>query len=261
MCPYAYQTSIWIRDVRRPDRSRDRAGASSRSRRSTSGEGAKHPWEREWSYGFSQMRVGALLRRRGQDEVDRWYAEVGRAFHDDGIKTQDREVHRVLLERLGLGADVVDEALADPTTADEVRADHDFVVREKAAWGVPTLVFPDGQALFGPVIAPAVLGRTAVRAVGPGRGLDASSPTSTRCSGPSRPTTSARSPTTFRPYLEARAHGRAWPTRRPDAGGHPDQAHRGRGSIRVRTRPRTRPCRRRGRPGWPGPWPPGCSPG
>ena len=161
MCPYAYQTSIWIRDVRA------QTGVELRWRffsleEINLREGAKHPWEREWSYGFSQMRVGALLRRRGQDEVDRWYAEVGRAFHEGGIKTQDREVHRVLLERLGFGTDVVGEALADPTTADEVRADHDFIVGERAAWGVPTLVFPDGQALFGPVISPAVTGPEAL---------------------------------------------------------------------------------------------------
>jgi len=161
MCPYAYQSSIWIREVR----ARTGLEVSWRffsleeiNRR----DGAKHPWERAWSYGFSQMRVGALLRRRGQAEVDRWYAEVGRAFHEAGIKTHDAEVHRVLLERLGFGADVVAEALADPTTADEVRADHSFAVEEKAAWGVPTLVFPDGQALFGPVIAPAVTGSEAV---------------------------------------------------------------------------------------------------
>ena len=62
-----------------------------------------------------------------------------------------------------LGAGVLDEALADPTTADEVRADHEFAATEKAAWGVPTLVFPDGQAQFGPVIAPAPTGAAAER--------------------------------------------------------------------------------------------------
>jgi len=162
MCPWAYQTSIWIREVRA------RTGLELRWRFFSLEEinrtdAQKHPWERDWSYGFGQMRVGALLRRRGQDEVDRWYAEVGRAFHLEGTKTQDQDVHRALLERCGWGGDVLDEALADPTTADDVRADHEFAVAEKAAWGVPTLVFPDGQALFGPVVAPAVLGPEAER--------------------------------------------------------------------------------------------------
>jgi hypothetical protein len=109
------------------------------------------------------MRVGALLRRRGQAEVDDWYAAVGHAFHIEGRKTHESDVHRALLDELGVGADVVDEALADPTTGTEVRDDHDWVVGEKGAFGVPTLIFPDGQALFGPVVAPAPEGDEAVR--------------------------------------------------------------------------------------------------
>ena len=150
------------------------------------------------------MRVGALLRRRGQDEVDRWYAEVGRAFHESGVKTQDREVHRALLDHLGWGPDVVDEALADPTTADEVRADHDFVVKDKAAWGVPTLVFPDGQAVFGPVVSPAVTGA---------RGLDlwdlvvgwTDFPELYELQRPKRAEDLRQIAATFAPYLQARS--------------------------------------------------------
>ena len=52
--------------------------------------GKKHPWERPWSYGWGQMRVGALIRReQGNDAVDRWYETVGTAFFDDGVKTHD----------------------------------------------------------------------------------------------------------------------------------------------------------------------------
>ncbi len=157
MCPWAYQTSLWIREVRQ------RTGLDIRWRFFSLEEinhraGKPHPWERAWAYGFSQMRVGALLRRQGEAEVDDWYAAVGHAFHVEGRKTHEAEVHRALLDELGVGGDVLDAALADPSTADEVRADHDWVVGEKAAFGVPTLIFPDGQALFGPVVAPAVYG-------------------------------------------------------------------------------------------------------
>jgi hypothetical protein len=60
LCPWAYQTSLWTREVAGH-------GLASASWRLFSleepnrPEGARHPWEREWSYGWSLMRVGALL--------------------------------------------------------------------------------------------------------------------------------------------------------------------------------------------------------
>ena len=76
MCPYAYQTSLWIREVR------DLTGIDVRWRffsleEINRAEGKKHPWEREWSYGWSMMRVGALLRRQGMELLDDWYRVAG----------------------------------------------------------------------------------------------------------------------------------------------------------------------------------------
>ncbi|MGZ4683444.1 MAG: DsbA family oxidoreductase [Acidimicrobiales bacterium] len=203
MCPWAYQTSVWIREVRRL------TGLEVTWRffsleEINHVEGKKHAWEREWSFGFSQMRVGALLRRQGQAELDRWYEGVGRAFHVDGVRTHDPVVHAELLEQLGWDGGLVGEAIADPTTADEVRADHDFVTLEKAAWGVPTLVFPDGQALFGPVVAPAVLGRGAVRLWDLVVGWT-EFPHLYELQRPKRADDLRQIATTFRPYLEARS--------------------------------------------------------
>jgi len=111
MCPYAYQASVWIREVRAL------TGLASNWRffsleEINRAEGKKHPWEREWSYGGSLMRIGALLRRHGMDLLDSWYAAVGAALH----------------------------------------------VR-----GVPTLFFPDGQCLFGPVLIDPPTGQDAER--------------------------------------------------------------------------------------------------
>jgi 2-hydroxychromene-2-carboxylate isomerase len=161
MCPYAYQTSIWMREVR------DRAGVEVRWRffsleEINRAEGKKHPWEREWSYGWSMMRIGAYLRRTDMDLVDRWYWAAGTALHIDGRKPHRPEVARELLGELGLDPGIVDAALEDPTTGDEVRREHDVVV-DKGAFGVPTLVFDDGQALFGPVLIDPPRGQEAVR--------------------------------------------------------------------------------------------------
>lgn len=64
MCPWAHRTSIRVREVRRL------VGIEVDWRffsleEVNREEGEKHPWERDWSYGWSQMRVGALLRHGG----------------------------------------------------------------------------------------------------------------------------------------------------------------------------------------------------
>ena len=161
MCPYAYQTSRWMREVR------DAIGLTVNWRFFSLEEinrvdGKKHPWEREWSYGWSMMRIGALLRRRDMALLDGWYELAGRALHVDGRKPHEPAVARHLLAELGLDPALVDEAIADPTTHDEVRAEHDRVVAA-GGYGVPTLFFPDGQCLFGPVLIDPPMGEAAVR--------------------------------------------------------------------------------------------------
>ena len=160
MCPFAYQTSKWIREVRnqtdltinwkffsleeinlRPDQ--------------------KHPWEREWSYGWSMMRIGVLLRRGGMELVDQWYERAGRALHEDGERPHDPVVARRLLDELGLDSGIVDDAIADETTHAEIHADHARVV-EFGGYGVPTLFFDD-HCLFGPVLTDPPTGDAAMR--------------------------------------------------------------------------------------------------
>ena len=129
MCPYAYQASRWIRDVR-TQTPLDITWRFFSLEDINREDGKKHPWERPWSYGWGQMRVGALIRRElGNDAVDRWYETVGHAFFDEGVKTHDPEGAR--------GGDRGGRASTrhssnapsrDPTTTDDVRADHDEVV-------------------------------------------------------------------------------------------------------------------------------------
>ncbi|MFR9751444.1 DsbA family protein [Nocardia sp. 004] len=161
MCPYAYQTSLWIREVRRMTGLRIDWRFFSLEEVNRA-EGKKHPWERPWSYGWSLMRIGALLRRRDQDAVDRWYAEIGRELHELGGKPHDPETARQILERLGFAGAVLDEAMADESTHAEVRADHERVTAA-GGFGVPTLFFPDGSSLFGPVLIDPPTGDRAVR--------------------------------------------------------------------------------------------------
>ena len=160
MCPFAYQTSLWIRDVR------DQTGLEVTWRffsleEVNRVEGKKHPWEREWSYGWSLMRIGALLRRRDPALLDRWYAVIGHELHTLGGKPHDPEVARRLLTDIGVDAALLDQALEDPSTHDDVRADYQRVL-DAGGYGVPTL-FLDGQCLFGPVLVDPPTGADALR--------------------------------------------------------------------------------------------------
>ena len=161
MCPYAYQTSIWIREVR------EHAGVEVRWKffsleEINRAEGKKHPWERPWSYGWSMMRIGAYLRRTSMDLLDQWYWVAGTALHVDGRKPHQPEVAEALLAEMGLDPGIVAAAMADPTTHDEVRAEHERVTA-LGTFGVPTFFFDDDQALFGPVLIDPPMGAAAVR--------------------------------------------------------------------------------------------------
>lgn len=161
MCPWAYQTSLWIREVSEQIDLEVNWRFFSLEEVNRA-EGKKHPWEREWSYGWSMMRVGALLRRKDMELLDRWYMAAGTALHVEGRKPHRREVAEELLGELGLDPALVREALDDPTTHDEVREEHQRVL-DLGFFGVPTLVFDDGQALFGPVLVDPPTGAAAVR--------------------------------------------------------------------------------------------------
>jgi 2-hydroxychromene-2-carboxylate isomerase len=161
MCPFAYQASLWIRTVREQiDIEVDWRFFSLEEVNRV--EGKKHPWERQWSYGWSLMRIGALLRRRDMSQLDDWYAAIGAALHRDGLKPHEPEVARELLAKIGLDPSTLDEAIEDPTTHDDVLADHQVVI-EAGGFGVPTLVFENGQVLFGPVVREPPTGDRAVR--------------------------------------------------------------------------------------------------
>ncbi len=160
LCPYAYQTSKWIRSVREQN-GLDISWRFFSLEEINRVEGKKHPWERDWTFGWSLMRVGALLRRTSMDNLDRWYERIGRALHEEGLRPHRPEVARELLAELGLDSGLVDESIADTTTNDEVLADHQRVV-DAAGYGVPTLFFGE-HCLFGPVLVDPPVGAAALR--------------------------------------------------------------------------------------------------
>jgi protein-disulfide isomerase-like protein with CxxC motif len=210
MCPWAYRTSCWIREVRRQV-DLDVTWRFFSLEEANLEEGKRHPWERRWSYGWSQMRVAALLRRDGADAVDRWYAAAGAAFFHRGEATFTPDGARRVLAAIGADEGLVDAALDDPTTTDEVLADHRHVVSRYGGHGVPTLVFDDdtddGQAFFGPVVLEPPTGAAAARLWHLVTGWR-EFPDLYELRRPKTDADMAAIGAAFKPYLDARA----WPT-------------------------------------------------
>lgn len=154
ICPWAYQTSVWIRRVR-DARQLDITWRFFSLEEINRPDGKRHPWERPLAYGWTPMRVAAWLRRFDNELCGDWYEACGKALHVDGRRFYDETIARELLASIGAPADAWDQALADPTTHDDVRTDHVEAVDRYGGFGVPIIVFPSGRAVFGPVVVPA----------------------------------------------------------------------------------------------------------
>lgn len=158
LCPWAWQGAKWIREVERV-----------------------RPIRVEWRF-FSlllinehheefgpDVRAEMLLglrtldlvrREHGNDAVARAYFAVGELVHDGGRKLT-AEVLRDALSNAGLDAALVERAGRDPSTEQEIVAEHEAVVSDVGAFGVPTIVLPSGKGIFGPVTAIAPTGEDA----------------------------------------------------------------------------------------------------
>lgn len=162
MCPWAYQASVWIRDVR-TRRPLDIVWRCFSLEEVNRPEGKRHPWERPIAYGWTPMRVAVWLRRIDMALCDRWYAATGRALFVEGRRPYDADVAKELLAEIGAPDDAWPTTLADLSTHDDVLADHRHAVDALGAFGVPVMVFPAGRPMFGPVVVPAPHGEQADR--------------------------------------------------------------------------------------------------
>lgn len=135
MCPYAFRTAQWIVEVER----RLDIGIGWRffSLEEVNREPHQpHPWERAWPWGWSMLRVAALLRRDSQTACRDFYLTAGSALHLEGRKPQQAAVLEDLLTELGHDPALARQAAADPSLDHEIRADH-----ERASLTDPS-VFP-----------------------------------------------------------------------------------------------------------------------
>lgn len=162
ICPYTYQTSIWLREVRQTAdiQINWRFFSLEEVRREP---GAPHAWELITATGWPLLRVAALLRRTSQAACESWYEAVAHAIHIDGVNPNEGSIAEELLAAAGLARETWNDALTDPSTHLEVQSDHEFAVTEHGAFGVPLVVIGSGRAMFGPVVVPAPAGEDAMK--------------------------------------------------------------------------------------------------
>jgi predicted DsbA family dithiol-disulfide isomerase len=152
LCPWCYLTSKWVHrlvelDVVEVDWRL--FSLEVHNTKKTSIEDAN-----EFRASTSLRTAVALRDAEGPHSVGRFYAALDTRIWDDTQDIRDDDVVRAAVRDAGFDPAVVDSALADPTTWDRVVAEHDKVVAEVGAFGVPTIRLDGGSgpAIFGPVI-------------------------------------------------------------------------------------------------------------
>jgi 2-hydroxychromene-2-carboxylate isomerase len=103
------------------------------------------------------LRAAVGIRRaEGSKAIGRYYEALGDRVWETDTPMRNRDEAVVgAAEAAGFSRALVEEAVNDPTTWDEVLAEHHDLVKNKGGIGVPTVILDGGEgtALFGPVIS------------------------------------------------------------------------------------------------------------
>jgi 2-hydroxychromene-2-carboxylate isomerase len=134
LCPWCYQTSRWARRL-------DELGVV----------------DVEWRvFSLAIVNNGDAVRNaHGNEAVGAFYKALSDARHQRGLPLDDHAVIEASLREAGLEAELLEQALADPSTWEAVQSEHDEAVEVHKAFGVPTIILDggDGPAMFGPIIS------------------------------------------------------------------------------------------------------------
>ena len=150
-CPLAWRTFLWIREARkvRPINITWRFFSLEVVNRK---EGVTPDYQKDGSW--AAHRTLALARRQGGNEaVERLYLTLGAARHGHGENIKQPDVIRAAARQADLDPGIVDAALADESTVQDVLADHQEAVERYRAFGVPTIAIEGSDVgFYGPII-------------------------------------------------------------------------------------------------------------
>lgn len=153
-CPWCYQTSRWALRLEALGRVELRWGVFCLELNNF--EGPHEEFDPVPSKSAPALRTAVLVRdSQGHAACGRFYAAVSRRYFFDLEDLSDPAVIRAALDEAQLDPALCEQALGDDATWKQVLAEHEGLVAETGAFGVPTLRLGDGEgrALFGPVIS------------------------------------------------------------------------------------------------------------
>lgn len=150
-CPLAWRTALWIREARkvRPIDITWRFFSLEVVNRK---EGVTPDYARDGTW-IAERTMALVRHKYGNEAVERLYMALGNARHGQGENIRLAEVVRDVLKRADFDPALVDAALEDETTIEDVLNDHQEAVRRYRAFGVPTIAFNGSNVgFYGPII-------------------------------------------------------------------------------------------------------------
>jgi 2-hydroxychromene-2-carboxylate isomerase len=149
LCPWAWRTSKWVRDL-------ETAGTLSVDWRffslSVINEGSEDAMDDTDNAGSVGLRTLALVKKMdGNEKAGKLYLAMGIRSHEVPRRLVLSLVQEALAD-VGLDSSLVEKAMGDPQTREHVLRDHRTAVERVGAFGVPTIVLESGKGIFGPVI-------------------------------------------------------------------------------------------------------------
>lgn len=158
-CPWAWLTSRWLAEVERVRPVRVVTRLIDLAEANRGREEGRIRDSHEAGERASRVLVQAR-REAGDDALARLYTEIGEAYQERAEPLADPAVLRACAAAAGLDPGLVDRALADPGTLDELLAEH-RAAAERGAFGAPTITLDGMEPIFGPVVDVRVTGELA----------------------------------------------------------------------------------------------------
>jgi predicted DsbA family dithiol-disulfide isomerase len=158
VCPWAWLTSRWLYEAERirPFTVVTKFFSLAEVNRAEDDKRDTH------NAGERALRVLVAARREGGEAAIRaLYTEMGEAHHERDEGLGDDSL-RAAVTKAGLNPQLVDEALADPSTLTELLGEHGQAIG-RGAFGVPSLSVDGSPPYFGPVVDTRITGEDAGR--------------------------------------------------------------------------------------------------